>query len=327
VAQGFGERLYDWNVENWLLAPLAWLYALGWNTYEGLYDLGVLKPKEPHKPIVCVGNLVVGGSGKTPVALHVADLLNAAGRKVVLSMSGYGSPASRDAARAPEGPLEASEWGDEPAMARWLRPTLPLDVGRNRVHAAQIVHSELPEAVVVMDDGFQHLPLTKHVSIVIDEPGRNTLCIPAGPYREPRSGLARADLVLPGAYSITPAPLEFALASGERLHAVEKTSPRANVLCAIARPERFLQAVASSGVKVGEVRFMRDHDPLTKGNLFVGLDPGIPLVVTAKDWVKLRSRPDLAGRNIWIAKHDVSVQPHEAFRAWLLDAVDAASKT
>jgi len=105
-----------------LLAPLSLLYWLVWEGYLLIYRLGLKKPSEPHRPVLCIGNLVAGGSGKSPVTLYVAELLTAAGRKVVLGCSGYGAPHSEGATWAPDGPLDAREWGDEPAMFRALAP-------------------------------------------------------------------------------------------------------------------------------------------------------------------------------------------------------------
>ena len=97
------------------LWPLSVLYAFGWRAYRAVYDLGLKTAREPHRPIVCIGNLTVGGSGKTPVAIHVVELLRELGFEVAISCSGYGSPASQEATVAPEGNMSARDWGDEPA--------------------------------------------------------------------------------------------------------------------------------------------------------------------------------------------------------------------
>src|ERR1022692_4001728 len=102
-----------------LLTPASWLYAFGWEAYASTYRLGLKRPKEAHRPVICIGNLVVGGSGKTPATLAVAQLLLDMGEPIVLSVSGYGSPRSEAASIAPMGPLPAAKWGDEPAMVRW----------------------------------------------------------------------------------------------------------------------------------------------------------------------------------------------------------------
>src|SRR5687768_508249 len=74
------------------LTPVSWLYAGGWLAYRSAYDLGLKRPTEPHRAVICVGNLLVGGSGKTPVTLHIAEVLRDMGRQIVISASGYGGP-------------------------------------------------------------------------------------------------------------------------------------------------------------------------------------------------------------------------------------------
>ncbi|HVL40476.1 MAG TPA: tetraacyldisaccharide 4'-kinase, partial [Fimbriimonadaceae bacterium] len=192
-----------------LLTPLSWLYTLGWQSYLGMYRLGLKRPQEPHRPVLCVGNLVVGGSGKSPLVLHLARLLRNLGQDVVVSASGYGSPRAAGASVAPDGPLDPAEWGDEPAMLRWLQPDLPIVVGRRRVLAAQLVARSWPGSVMLMDDGFQHLPLHKHLTLLLDPDIPNSQTLPAGPYREPRVNRSRADLVLPGAFRVQRRSLRF----------------------------------------------------------------------------------------------------------------------
>ena len=294
------------------LTPLSWLYAGGWQTYLLVYRLGLKRARAPHRPVLCVGNLQAGGSGKSPLVLHLAELLREMGREVVVSCSGYGAPRAEAATLAPEGPLDAAEWGDEPAMLRLLAPDLPLVVGRRRVLAATLVHEARPGAVMLMDDGFQHLPLRKTLSLVLDPPDPpNRRCLPAGPYREPRGNRRRADEVLPGRFRVVEENwLEDRV--GERTD----LPPAYLVLCALGQPARFLASLPSPPVAT---RLLPDHDPLTAGTLFDGMDPALPVVVTAKDWVKLRVRPDLAGRTILVARHAVRVEPAAEFRAWLAE--------
>jgi tetraacyldisaccharide 4'-kinase len=280
-----------------------------------MYRLGVKHPKAPHRPVICIGNLQVGGSGKTPVTRFVARTLLEIGRKVAVSCSGYGSPKSQDATFAPDGPLSAKEWGDEPAMLRWLEPELPLVVGRDRVAAAHAVHERMPGSVMLMDDGFQHLPLRKHLVILLDpEAPVNSRCLPAGPYREPRRHRSRADLVIPGRFALARQSLKLVDTSG-----VEARPERYAVLCALGRPEAFLADLeeAMPQSRPGPARLLPDHDPLQAGTLFNDLPPELPLVVTAKDWVKLRERTDILNRTFLIATYDLRLEPNEEFRSYI----------
>jgi len=308
-------------MEAWLLAPLSVLYAAGWTAYKAIYDLGWKKPFEPKIPVVTVGNVISGGAGKTPLTLTIERILREAGRKVVVSVSGYGSPRAEAATAAPPGVLDASVWGDEAAMIRYLRPETELIVGRDRVEAARIAESGDPGRILLMDDGFQHLRLRQRTTLVVDPQPHNDFCLPAGPYREPRgSGLRRATLVLPGT--------EFRLVrSSTTMDLVHGPGARlgdgpVDVLCALARPYRFTASLEAEGLTIAEARYLPDHDKLDQPGLLRPFDPARPLLVTAKDWVKLRSRDDLAERTIYAAGYEIGIEPEEGFRDWLLRRID-----
>jgi tetraacyldisaccharide 4'-kinase len=299
-----------------ILTPVSWLYAAGWQAYLGIYVAGLKKAKEAHSPVICVGNLTVGGSGKTPVSLHIYELLRAMDFEVVISCSGYGSPAGENARFAPPGDLKAQDWGDEAAMLRWLRPEIPLVVGRDRVKAASLVHQEKRGAVMLMDDGFQHLPLKKHFTILLDESNpANSRCLPAGPYREPRMNRGRADLVIPGEFEMKWSPPEFVEPRyGAPVEIIEK---KIQVLCALGRPDRFLKSLDHAGYDVVSEFLLPDHDPLLAGNLLAAVDREIPLVVTAKDWVKLKDRADIGVFKVWVALSEARIEPAGDFRELL----------
>jgi tetraacyldisaccharide 4'-kinase len=264
---------------------------------------------------------VAGGGGKSPLTMHLVELLRGMGREVVVSASGYGSPRSEAATLAPSGALNPKEWGDEPAMLRWLIPDLPLIVGRRRVLAAEICHESHRDAILLMDDGFQHLPLKKHVSILLDPPKPfNRLCLPAGPYREPRRNRARADLVLPGKFSIEQRPLRFVEPNGSVTYPMNPSA-----LCALGRPEAFMEALARSGVTVSSKIVLPDHDALDAGTLLGSIPHDRPVVVTAKDWVKLRERADVDSRSFVIALQTTRIEPASQFREWLKNRLDAKS--
>jgi len=295
-----------------LVTPLSWLYALGWQAYLASYKLGIKRSAEPHKPIVCVGSLLVGGSGKSPLTHHIAELIRRMGRSVVIGCSGYGAPHSANAAIAPDGPLQASVWGDEPAMFRWFLPEVPLVVGRDRVLAAKLVHENFPSAVLLMDDGFQHLPLKKHLTILIDDPNaKNSRCLPAGPNREPKWNRRRADIVLPGELQVARQAMRIVTPDGRSAVPIEYA-----VLCALGQADRFISALKAkypNAIPNAPLILLPDHDPLTATDLWHGIPRPLPIVVTAKDWVKLRDRADVGEREFLIALQEVTLEPRDAF--------------
>lgn len=298
------------------LTPASWLYAIGWQAYLGLYQLGIKQPIQPHPNIICIGNLQAGGLGKTPVTIAVAQLLVSRGHEVVIGCSGYGSPKSEAATLAPDGPLDPHEWGDEPAMIRWLLPDIPLVVGRRRVLAAELVNRQFPNAILLMDDGFQHLPLKKSLNIILDPldpPNRH--CLPAGPYREPRQNRDRADLALPGEFSIQTQPLSFANPDGEST----EVQSDYQILTAIGNPRIFQSSVENHlhPFRCRHAELRPDHDPLSTGNLWAKFDSELPILVTAKDWVKLRTRSDHRQYRVLVVRHSVRIEPEKAFGDWL----------
>jgi tetraacyldisaccharide 4'-kinase len=204
-------------------------------------------------------------------------------------------------------------------MLRELVPDVPLVVGRRRVLAAELVHDSFPGAVLLMDDGFQHLPLAKDISILIEDPfSKNQHCLPAGPYREPRSNLKRADAVIwRGGLA------GFRLLRGDI--ELSRVPSRVTVICALAQPESFLAGLRAI-TTVEAPLVLGDHDPLTSGTLFDQVPAGLPIVVTMKDWVKLRHRSDLSEREILVATQEVCVEPEAEFRNWLLAKLDESKK-
>jgi len=294
------------------LWPASLLYAAGWECYASAYRLGIKRAAAPHSPVLCIGNLVSGGTGKSPMTVYVAQVLRDLGREVVISASGYGSPSAEAAQLAPSGPLKAGEWGDEPAMLRELLPEAPLIVGRRRVLAAEICHREFPGAVLLMDDGFQHLPLKKSTTIVLDPPRGNRFCLPAGPYREPRRNARLAELVIPGKFQVVEG--EFSVCSSE---GATELKGECAVLTALGNPSAFLDSLRANRHEIRDTRLLPDHNPLTAGNLFEGLPKGLPIVCTMKDWVKLRDRADIGEHEFWVARHRIRIEPEEEFRRWL----------
>jgi tetraacyldisaccharide 4'-kinase len=318
VEAGF-EAVWASRAASTALAPLGWLYAAGWTAYRWVYDAGIKRPHIPGIPSVCVGNLQAGGTGKTPFAASVVRMLAGAGRASVVSLSGYGAPRSVGATHAPEGPLDPAEWGDEPALFRGWLPGVPLVVGRDRVLAAEEAEERYPGSVLVLDDGHQHLRLRCRVRIVLDPPAQNRRCLPAGPYREPRAGgVARASLVLPSDRFAMERSLTYVSPDGTPV----ELPPVAQVLTAVARPGRIVEALEARGVRVTGVSAFPDHDPLDAPDLWRRIAGPHAVVTTAKDWVKLRSR-EPAPVPVIVADYTWAVEPEDEFRTWLLDRLDA----
>ncbi len=312
------------GLESILLLPFSALYASGWIIYQLVYWFGFKKAQRPHAPVVCVGNLIDGGSGKTPITVYVAKVIEQLGWQVVVSVSGYGSPRQDNAHAAPDGELDAREWGDEAALIRSKLPNVPLIAGRDRVKAAQICRDLFPTAVLLMDDGYQHLPLHKDVTILLDPVDiENRWCLPSGPYREPRAtGRQRATTVVPGEFRTSSPLVSIRTSMGE----LAEVDTAVNALCAVARPERFIDTIEHHGYKVAHEKLLPDHDDLKDKRLFLGFDMTLPIVVTEKDWVKLKLRSDLDLWTILVVSYEVQLEPADKFREWLKEKLDGIRK-
>jgi tetraacyldisaccharide 4'-kinase len=304
----------DWAVSTALL-PFSWLYSLGWRSYAAVYQLGFKKRRQFNTPILGIGNLEVGGSGKTPVTIAVAKLL--AGRPFAISASAYGSVSSRGATFVPVGaPMSPDIHGDEPCLIRQKLPETPLILGRDRVRAAEI--AEAMKIALILDDGFQHLPLARNADIVLwDDGRRNKRTLPAGPLREPVSGLRRASALLKqeggGAFAYRRVFPQFThLASGKKVGWEALRDHPVSALCAIARPDSFFDTLTSGGLKVTHSLALPDHDPLSQ----VTLDPSATWVVTEKDAVKLLQRDGLPAET-YALEMNVQFCDEEALLSWL----------
>ncbi len=295
------------------LLPLSWLYALGWHVYLFSYKLGFKKPYKASCKVFCIGNFSSGGTGKTPTVVFVAKCLRELGVPFAIGCSGYGAPHSVGASIAPEGALNATEWGDEPSEIRELLPEVPLIVGRARVVAAKLCEENFPGSVLLMDDGFQHMPLAKDISLILDPETSNSFTFPAGPYREPRrTGKKRADLVVPGSQFLHHfSGLSFNSVDGSSIAA----PTNARIITGIGRPDKFKAALEAAGVAISEFIAFPDHDKLAVDLAEKGGE--LPWVVTRKDWVKLSLHCDPSKVKIIIADRTATIEPVDEFKKWL----------
>lgn len=306
------------SIEAYMLSPLSLLYAVGWTVYAGLYASGFKQGFQPEIPTICVGNLPAGGTGKTPFCRRLALDLLERGHQVVVGASGYGSPAQHGAKLAPDGPLDPAEWGDEPALYRWSCRDFPLIIGRDRVLAAQIAAENFPHGVLLMDDGFQHLKIKPHLSIVIEPDLHNNFCFPAGPYREPKSiGHRRANRVL---HHSNEELTHIGPSFYNRDHQPIPAPAEVDLLTAIGNPWRLLYALDQRGITVKERLIKTDHDKLNAAKLFNLFSGERPLLVTLKDYVKIAQRPDIEKFDLVIADYELCAKDPD-FVDWVEGAI------
>lgn len=286
------------------LAAASTVFRAAVGARNALYDCGALPPVVvAGATVVSVGNLNVGGAGKTPAVIFLARLASSRGRKVAVLSRGYGRQSSGDIAFSSAGGLpSSSESGDEPLLIARRCPEASLLVGSDRARLAQAARAKGAD-FILLDDGMQHRRLARDVEIVVvdEEAGfGNGRLLPWGPLREPVSALERADLiwlrVSEGRRSPLPrfrAPLVRVRHSPKALldpGGAERPTDalrgrRAIALAAVARPGRFLHTLSALGIEVAEARLFPDHHRFTAPEL-PPLD-GLPVVTTEKDLARL----------------------------------------
>ena len=310
-----------------LLWPLSLLFGIVVALRLLLYKIRIFKSGHPGIPVIVVGNLTVGGSGKTPLVIWIAEFLKSKGWSPAIISRGYGVKV--ETPRAATVASEASEVGDEPiVLAR--RSGCPVWIGPDRVQVAAVLRAAHPDVnVLVLDDGLQHYRLRRDIEIaVVDARGLgNGFMLPAGPLREPRLRLRTVNAVV--AHGGSPAK-DFSMSLvGEEVHRMTDARERRSLkafagqkvhgAAGIGDPNRFFVHLGRAGVKVIPHPFP-DHHPFTARDLDFG--DGLPVILTEKDAVKLRSaaRPEW-----WVLPVSARLDP--GFGAWLVRKLDECRRS
>jgi len=272
--------------------PLAFIYGAGVRARNALYERGAFPARKLRGPVISVGNLSVGGSGKTPFALLLGDLLQARGIKFDILSRGYGRESRGVLVVDPSG--TSRDCGDEPLlMARRLE--VPVIVGEDRFAAGQLAEKTFGPQLHLLDDGFQHRALARDFDIVLVTPedARDRL-LPAGRLREPLSALARADaIVITGGASAEVFPIGAKLVWRVRRGILAKNLPaHAIAFCGIARPKNFFLQLRTAGVEPLAEAVYRDHHRYTERDVLDLLklrqDSGAEsFITTEKDAINL----------------------------------------
>lgn len=308
----------------WPLLPLAWLFGAVAGLRRAAYARGWLRQERLAVPVVVVGNLIVGGAGKTPLTLHLVEALRRAGKHPGIISRGYGGAGEVRGVSAASDPRRV---GDEPVLLA-ARSGVPVFVGRRRAEAGRALLAAHPEIdVLVCDDGLQHYALARDVEIVVsDRRGLgNGRLLPAGPLREPRSRLESVDALVvhaggealrQGAFTMTLRPGDFyALQDpARRAGPADWAGRRLHAMAGIGHPERFFATLRALGLAFAEHPFPDHHAYAADDFSFVG--DGV-LLMTEKDAVKCR--PFYRG-DAWVLPVTADVSP--ALMALVLEKID-----
>ncbi len=282
----YGESLWTWP-----LLPLSWVYRLG-VFVRRFYWRWLHAPALLPAPVVVIGNLSVGGTGKTPLVIWLAKRLQNSGLKVGIVCRGY----LGDKTQWPQEAVQNADPNDlgEEAVLLAAQTGCPVYAGPDRVDAVTQLCREHQLDVVISDDGMQHLALSRQVEVLVLDGERrygNQHCLPAGPLREPQNRAARADMVIvhgeaskEGEYRFDLQVLHLRrLIDGSTRPLSDLAGKTVHAVCGIGNPSRFLESLADAGIDAVPHLF-EDHYRFQPDDL--NFDGNTPVVMTPKDAVK-----------------------------------------
>jgi tetraacyldisaccharide 4'-kinase len=312
------------------LAPLSWLYSFLQQLRVTLYQIGILKTHRLPRPVVSIGNIAVGGTGKTPTTIYIARLLIEQGYKVAVLSRGYGGSLEGQTVVVSDGVsimLDSGECGDEPFLLASTVPGLMVVIGTNRYAAGLLAMQQLVPDIFLLDDGFQHLHLQRDLNILLldcKRPFGNGFTLPVGLLREPPSAVRRADLIIRTrcleAASI--APLNSNIPACVTYHhivdllpqgggsSVPLTTPGNSKVLAfagIADPASFFDELKNRGLNVIHTISFPDHSTYSESDFSTIMEAmqkhsADLAITTEKDGVKLHGLPDSFRSRIMLAR-------------------------
>ena len=284
------------------LQPISMLYRLVMTIRKQAFLRGFFNIYRSTVPVIVVGNLTVGGTGKTPLVIAIIHKLKEQGWKPGIVSRGYGGKSTRYPCSVTS-LSDPHEVGDEPVcMAEETR--VPVIVDPNRARAVQYAVEHFACNVIVSDDGLQHYGSHREVEVVVVDGVRrfgNAYCLPAGPLREPVSRLKTADFIVNNggthdnevSMKLIPGPLVNLIEPSKTLPLAGLRGQKFHAIAGIGHPERFFNSLASLGVQVLP-HPLADHAKLTPEHLI--FPDQLPVRMTHKDAIKCRH---FAGPNCW----------------------------
>lgn len=271
---------------SFVLRPIAALYAAGMQFRNSRYQKSKSLCTDFDVTIISVGNIALGGSGKTPTTIFIARLLRKEGIKAAVISRGYRGSMEGATATVSDGKtilLTAKEAGDEPIMMAGKLPGIPIIIGASRVEAVRFALDHFDVECIVLDDAFQHLAISRNLDVLCingDLGLGNGRVFPSGPLRERLTGVSRAQLCLINHYGEYSQDIEWTLrnvgfeglvvpvkyklstlldASGERVETEYLKNKKGAAFASIAHPETFFNLLKSEGLNIQQNIAFSDH--------------------------------------------------------------------
>lgn len=291
-----------------ILVPFSWLYYL-----VGRLLYGRIKPEKLPVPVICVGNISVGGAGKTPVALYIGELVKNKGVNTFFISRGYGG--SQKSAIRVDADIHGAELvGDEPLLLAEILPTI---IGKNRLEVAKFAIEQGAE-LIIMDDGLQNPSIEKDLSFIVTDRRLgfgNERLLPAGPLREPvAAGLNKADAVIivnPANFIPTAMPDTSMLIARSKAKdsMLALKGKRIIAFCGIAVPTKFFDMLREVGADIIRAVDYPDHYPYKEKDLLFlfreAKKHNAELVTTSKDAARMKKQFKQEMESIKIAEMEL----------------------
>jgi len=304
------------------------------------YDGGVLKQQKLPRPVISVGNLTVGGTGKTPTVIFIAILLKERGYRPAVLSRGYGGGANAAVNVVSDGNRILMGWretGDEPILIARAAPGIPVLTGSRRLLTGRAAVERFGADVLILDDGFQHRSLFRDIDMVLLDAARpfgNGFLLPRGPLREPPISLRRADILLRSGDAEKGEPLREAasLPSFRAIHkprgvvaggtqrietAAALLGQKVFAFAGIGSPEAFRRSLMELGAAVVGFRAFPDHHPYGRSDIEnlrrLATESGAARIVTTeKDGIRLADFPDFLAE-LFLLRIAMEMTPDEPF--------------
>lgn len=296
MSEWLQRQWYKSGVWHLVLVPLSWLFRLLSSLRRLAYRLGIFKTVRLPVPVIVVGNITVGGTGKTPLVIWLAEQLAQAGFKPGIISRGYGG--KNDGPMPVTGSSDPAIAGDEPVMIAG-RAAVPVWVGRDRAATGMALLNAHPACdLIISDDGLQHYRLARDAEIVVIDGQRrfgNGQLLPAGPLRESMQRLASVDAVVSNGMTLDEGFVEMQLQPADfrnlkdamkSASASEFAGKRLLAIAGIGNPGRFFAQLKTMGLQCAEKSFP-DHHVYKPEDL--QMDAADAILMTEKDAVKCRA--------------------------------------
>lgn len=330
MAHWFQKQWANFTFWHIILLPLSWLFAIVVYLRKCFYEYGWLKNYRLNAPVVVVGNINVGGTGKTPLVIWLAEQMKLAGYKPGIISRGYGGSARLVTEVLPDSnPIQV---GDESVLIA-MRTKCPVFVSADRVSAGQHLLKSYPECnIIISDDGLQHYRMQRDVEIVVYDSVKgfgNGALLPAGPLREFQSRLKTVDVIVSnGADSrknlacFNPVTMELVATDFYNLVDVQKKSSaqafsqlKILAVAGIGNPQRFFDQLHAMGLQFESLAYADHYVFQTKDFEHTNADV---ILMTEKDAVKCRS---FAQSNFWVLP--VSAQLNDSLMSLVLNKLNS----